>query len=186
MPAVLPDQDFQAFIDRHDLAGKLAALHWQRLGVGCAAAFGVVGYNLWGGHAEDTAVALVEWGSGIYLAASAIALGWRRQVLLASLHRPHAGAREQALAVADYVNSRGALLLAVAAAGHVLFLVSSYLQVRLGIHPAGLALAGFLLPTVGLLVHGVAQVPNDRQLVALHHRHARSGEPVQGGAEAIR
>lgn len=182
MSAVLSDPDFVAFIDRHRLASKLTALHWQRVAVGCGAAAAVVGYNLWHRRYDQGAAHLVAWAAGLYLAGALVALVWRQRRLLAELHRPHPGARAQALAVADFVNARGATLLAVAAVGHALFLLASYLQVGFTGPLSGAALAALLLPTLGLLAHGLAQVPGDRLLVALHHRHARSDEAAQGGA----
>ena len=171
MTAVLPDPAFLAYIDHHHLADKLLALHWQRIGVGVAGAVLAVGYNMYRAPGTD---GLASWMSvalgGLFVAGGIVTclVTWRR--LAQHLRHPGEAAREQALAVADYVNGCGNHLLLLSALGHGLIVAATVFKLRLGLTLAGEGALLFLLPTAALVCHGLARRPNDRRLIALHHR----------------
>jgi hypothetical protein len=171
MTAALPDPAFHNYIDRHRLATKLAALHWQRVGVGLSGAALAMGYNLYRAPGLATPAPWVSLSVGVLFAVgcSVVALVVRQR-LKHLLGRTGEGAREQALAVADYVNGWGNHLLLLAALGHAVLVAETVFSVRLGPTASGAGALLLLLPSAALLLHGLLRIPDDRRLVALHQR----------------
>ncbi len=177
-PGAMPEpQDLATSIDRWGLLPRLVDMQRQRLILGLVGAMASVGFNLWHPAVESSIPVIpVAVLAGLYLVVGAGLLVVRRQAARRVLIRQAketapVALRDRALALAAVINRTGNAWLAWAAAGHMVIAVGAPTRLGLAAGLPGTLLWLLALPTVGLLVHGLATMPTRERLLALDARY---------------
>ena len=163
----MPFDDQVAFlIDRFKLVQKLRLLHWQQVCLGAVVALAAVAYNVVTPPAEPQVTPTLTLSVAVlFLVVGGGLVWWRIESARRYLAEPAPTPRERALRLAESATRIGNAWLSWATAGNLLLGLGTLARLKFSLTPEALVLWVALLPTIGLLSHGVINIPSRKRLL---------------------
>lgn len=154
-------------IDRFRVVQKLRRLHLQQVGLGLFTTVATIAYNLVTPPAAQEISTAVAMSCGALFVLLGAAMVWIRvEGCRRRMTAPAPTPRERALRLAEGTSRIGSAWLMWTTMGNLVLGLGTVARLRLGAEPESLLLWFSLLPAVGLVLHGVANVPTRERLLS--------------------
>lgn len=154
-------------VDRFRLVQKLRLLHWQQVSLGLFVTMAAMAYNLVTPRAQAQITAATAITAGVLFMLFGAAMVWIRvEGCRRRMAAPAPTPRERALRLAEGTSRIGSAWLTWTTMGNLVLGLGTVARLRLSWEPEALLLWFSLLPAIGLVLHGIANVPTRERLLA--------------------
>jgi hypothetical protein len=163
--------EFQTFLARYHTDVTLKKLHYSRLMLGLGGAVLSLAYNALRLDPSYVAAAIViqvaTVVAGVHIVACLLTLFIARWRFIRDFRSHRDSLRDRAWQVAQYLQRRGAVLLVLAATGHILIVIATHFRLHL-FQSDGDVLLVVLIPTFLLIIHGLFEIPTRARMERLY------------------